>query len=54
MVCISVDFQDNISSNQIEATVSQVEGDIRSTIPGVAKVFIEAQNWRSHQELLAQ
>ncbi|KZC96625.1 MULTISPECIES: cation diffusion facilitator family transporter [Thalassospira] len=54
MVCISVDFQDNISSNQIEATVSQVEADIRSTIPGVAKVFIEAQNWRSHQELLAQ
>ena len=52
MVCISLDFQDKITSNQIEAIVSQLEREIRATIPEVSKVFVEAQNWRSHQKLL--
>ncbi|NIY77330.1 cation diffusion facilitator family transporter [Thalassospira sp. HF15] len=54
MVCVSVDFQDKVTSKQVEAAVSRLESDIRAAIPEVSKVFIEAQNWRSHQELLDQ
>lgn len=54
IVCISVDFRDRVTSPEIEAAVSQLESDIRNAIPVVSKVFIEAQNWRSHQDLLDQ
>ncbi|MDG4721797.1 MULTISPECIES: cation diffusion facilitator family transporter [Thalassospira] len=53
IVCVSVDFDDQIGSPQVEAAVSRLETDIRAAIPEVSKVFIEAQNWRSHQRLLA-
>ncbi|MBX2831488.1 MAG: cation diffusion facilitator family transporter [Rhodospirillales bacterium] len=51
IVCISVDFQDNLNSPEVEAAVSRLEGDIRGAVPEVSKVFVEAQNWRSHEEL---
>lgn len=52
IVCVSVDFDDKIGSPQVEAAVSRLEIDIRAAIPEVSKVFIEAQNWKSHQSLL--
>ncbi|MCC9625674.1 cation diffusion facilitator family transporter [Thalassospira sp. MA62] len=54
VVCISVDFKDTVSSAELEAAVSKLERDIRAEIAEVSKVFIEAQNWVSHQKLLEQ
>lgn len=52
IVCISLDFQDKLNSPQVEAAVSRLEIDIRKAVPEVSKVFIEAQNWLSHNDLL--
>lgn len=54
VVCVSVDFEDTVSSAALEAAVSRLESEIRGELPEVSKVFIEAQNWRSHQKLLDQ
>lgn len=54
IVCISVDFRDRLTSPEVEAAVSRLEIDIRHAVPEVSKVFIEAQNWLSHQDLLDQ
>ncbi|KXJ52386.1 MAG: cation transporter [Thalassospira sp. Nap_22] len=52
IVCVSVDFEDTVTSVALEAAVSRLESDIRAEIPEVSKVFIEAQNWRAHQKLI--
>ena len=54
IVCVSLDFLDKLNSPQVEESVSRIETDIRKAVPEVSKVFIEAQNWLSHQDLLDQ
>jgi cation diffusion facilitator family transporter len=48
LVNLSVDFQDRLSSAEVEAAVSQLETRMRETFPEVTRVFIEAQNLAAH------
>ena len=49
LVNISVDFDDGLSSEQVEAIISDVETRLRSKFPVVSRVFIEAQSWQGHR-----
>ena len=44
VVNISVDFSDGITAQEIEATTSALERDIKQAWPVVTRVFIEAQH----------
>ncbi|WP_299377229.1 cation diffusion facilitator family transporter [uncultured Kiloniella sp.] len=48
LVTLSLDFKDDISSQEVEAVISKMERQIRTTHADVRKVFIEAQSWRAH------
>lgn len=48
-VLISLDFGDNVKSTQLEAVVSGLENKIKDAHHEVTRVFVEAQNWRSHE-----
>ena len=48
LVNISVDFSDGITSQEIEATTSALERDIKQAWPIVTRVFIEAQHADAH------
>ncbi len=47
---ISVDFKDELSSNDVEAAVAQFNRDIRAAIPEVKRVFIEVETWTAHRD----
>ena len=47
---ISIDFHDTISAGAVERTISRLENQIKEEYPEVARIFIEAQNWRAHEE----
>ncbi len=49
LLTISVDFAGDLSADQVEATISTMEREIKSSYPAVKRLFIEAQNWRAHQ-----
>jgi cation diffusion facilitator family transporter len=50
---LSLDFADGLSSQQVEATISEMEKAIKMSYPEVTRVFIEAQSWRGHSEALS-
>ncbi len=52
LLCLSVDFVDGISASEVEATISDMEADIKSAHPEITRVFIEAQSWRGHDDNL--
>jgi len=45
---LSVDFEDGLSSEAVEATVTGLEARIKADFPVVRRVFIEVQSWRAH------
>lgn len=45
---ISIDFADDLSSVEVEASISALETQIKDTHPEIRRVFIEAQNLRAH------
>ncbi|MGB5706738.1 MAG: hypothetical protein WBM41_07885 [Arenicellales bacterium] len=49
---LSIDFVDGISASEVEALISKLEIDIKSAHPEITRVFIEAQNWRGHDDNL--
>ena len=46
---LSIDFKDQLSSQEVEQEVSQMEREIKEQYPEIKRVFIEAQSWRGHQ-----
>ena len=50
---ISLDFHDNISSGEVEKTITQLEIQIKRKHPEIARIFIEAQNRIEHLENIA-
>lgn len=48
LVNISIDFRDDLPSQEIETMVSRLESDIRQAWPIVTRVFIEAQHAAAH------
>ncbi len=49
---LSVDFDDRVSSKQVEEAISDMEQRIKAKFPDVSRVFIEAQSWQKHRENL--
>jgi len=49
LLTVSVDFTSDMSADQVEATISKMEREIKERYPDVRRVFIEAQHWRAHQ-----
>jgi len=50
LVNLSVDFREDMTANQVEAAISDMEHQIKSAFPEVRKVFIEAQSRRGHEK----
>ena len=48
LVNLSLDFADGMSSSEVEASISEIERQVKTTHPEVSRVFIEAQSWRAH------
>jgi cation diffusion facilitator family transporter len=46
---LSVDFRDALSSSEVEAAISELEGTIKTQFPQIKRVFIEAQSWSGHR-----
>ncbi len=51
LVTISLDFRDDATLAEIEATVSRLERNIRERFPGIGRVFIETQSREDHDAL---
>jgi cation diffusion facilitator family transporter len=49
LLTVSLDFKDNLSSTQVEESISSFETRIKEKYPEVTRVFIEAQSWRAHK-----
>jgi len=49
LLTISVDFSSDMTADQVEETISEIEKHIKTRYPEVKRIFIEAQNWRAHQ-----
>ena len=49
LVNISIDFEDDLSAEEVEEIVSGLEERLRNGYPIVRRVFIEAQSWQDHQ-----
>ncbi len=47
---ISVDFDDRVTSVQVEDAISDMETQIKERYAEVSRVFIEAQSWQRHRE----
>lgn len=48
LLTLSVDFDDGLSSSEVELAISDLEKGIKAAHPDITRVFIEAQNWRAH------
>jgi divalent metal cation (Fe/Co/Zn/Cd) transporter len=51
---LSLDFASDLSSDQVEASISELERRIKAAYPEIKRVFIEAQSWRGHRAALAK
>lgn len=51
---ISVDFHPNLSSDDVERSVSELDERLRQVDPVVRRVFIEAQSWLAHKRIARQ
>ena len=46
---ISLDFEDNLSSSQVEEFISNLELKLKKMFPEIRRIFIEAQGWGEHR-----
>ena len=46
---LSLDFEDRLSSAEVEKTISALERAIKTTYPEITRVFIEAQSRAGHR-----
>ena len=47
---VSLDFEDNLSSGEVEEAISALESRIKGMFPEIRRVFIEAQGWGAHRK----
>ena len=48
LAAISLDFEDALTAQEIEAAITDMERDIKAAHPSVKRIFIEAQSWLHH------
>ena len=46
---VSLDFEDDLSSGEVEEAISNLESRIKQMFPEIRRVFIEAQGWGAHR-----
>jgi cation diffusion facilitator family transporter len=51
---LSLDFAGDLSADQVEAAISELERRIKAAYPEIRRIFIEAQSWRAHRAALAE
>lgn len=51
VMCLSVDFVDDITAREVEKTVSQLETEMRKQIKNIRHIYIEAQSQREHRNV---
>jgi cation diffusion facilitator family transporter len=51
---LSLDFASDLSADQVEATISNLERRIKCAYPEIKRVFIEAQSWQGHRAALGE
>lgn len=44
----SIDFVGNLTADEVEAAISEIEKEVKSRFPAIRRVFIEAQSWSAH------
>ena len=49
LVTVSVDFEDRLSSSEVETAVTELNRKIRDSVPEANRVFIEAEKPRAHR-----
>lgn len=49
LVAISIDFRDDVSSQDVEAEISEMERQIKESYSSAKRIFIEAQSAQAHQ-----
>jgi cation diffusion facilitator family transporter len=54
LVTLSVDFEDGLPSEAVEATVSELNREIRDAVPDVSRVFIEAESYGAHKRQIQE
>jgi cation diffusion facilitator family transporter len=47
---VSLDFEDDLSSGEVESAISALESRIKGMFPEIRRVFIEAQGWGAHRK----
>jgi cation diffusion facilitator family transporter len=50
LVTLSVDFDDGLPSEQVEAAVTDLNREIHERVPHVHRLFIETESHRAHQQ----
>lgn len=53
LLALSVDFIDQVSAGTVEATISELEREIKAARPEVTRLFIEVQSTSQHRAALA-
>ncbi len=53
LVNLSLDFNDTMTSAEVEDTITDLERRIKAEYPDIRRVFIEAQSFRSHEETIS-
>ncbi len=48
LLTLSIDFEDDLSSSDVEALISDMEADIKAAQPQITRIFIEAQSIAGH------
>jgi len=54
LVNISLDFEDRLTSSQVEELITSLERDIKEIHPEVKRIFIEAQSLAAHRRQAAE
>lgn len=49
LLAVSLDFVDNLTSAEVEATTGQLEREIKRKYPDIRRLFIEVQSERDHR-----
>lgn len=53
LVTMSVDLKDDLSSQDVEAEVGQLNEEIKAAYPSVRRIFIEIESWIAHSKQIA-
>ena len=49
LLAVSADFDDGLTADLVERAISDFESEIKSLLPDVKRIFIEAQSWSQHR-----